>query len=34
MWMVEEMKAFGSAGHARDYKPLTLEDMKRLYAGK
>jgi fructose-bisphosphate aldolase, class II len=34
MWMVEEMKAFGTAGHARDYKPLTLEDMKRLYAGK
>ncbi len=30
-WIVEEMKAFGSAGHAGDYKPVTIEDMKKLY---
>jgi fructose-bisphosphate aldolase, class II len=34
VWMIEEMKAFGTAGHARDYKPLTLADMKKVYAGK
>ncbi|HOK09895.1 MAG TPA: ketose-bisphosphate aldolase [Candidatus Hydrogenedens sp.] len=28
---VERMKAFGQAGHAGDYKPLTLEDMKAYY---
>ena len=26
------MLAFGSSGHAKDYKPMTLEDMKKLYA--
>jgi fructose-bisphosphate aldolase class II len=25
------MLAFGSAGHAKDYAPLTLEDMKKFY---
>jgi len=25
------MIAFGSAGHAYDYKPMTLEDMKKIY---
>ncbi len=29
---VERMKAFGQAGHAGDYKPMTLEDMKKVYA--
>lgn len=28
---VERMKAFGQAGHARDYQPMTLDDMKSLY---
>jgi fructose-bisphosphate aldolase class II len=28
------MTAFGSAGHAKDYAPLTLEDMKKKYAAK
>lgn len=31
-WIIEEMKAFGSAGHAGDYQPVTLEDMKKKYA--
>ncbi len=31
-WVVEEMRAFGSAGHAGDYKPTTLEAMKAVYA--
>jgi fructose-bisphosphate aldolase class II len=26
-----KMIAFGSAGHAFDYKPMTLEDMKKVY---
>ncbi len=26
------MLAFGSAGHAKDYAPITLEDMKKRYA--
>jgi fructose-bisphosphate aldolase class II len=26
------MIAFGAAGHAKDYKPITLEDMKKRYA--
>ena len=30
---IERMKAFGQAGHAGDYKPMTLDDMKKLYAG-
>ncbi|MCX8065692.1 MAG: ketose-bisphosphate aldolase [Candidatus Hydrogenedentes bacterium] len=29
---VERMIAFGQAGHAGDYKPLTLDDMKCLYS--
>ncbi len=28
---LERMKAFGQAGHAGDYEPITLEDMKALY---
>ena len=28
------MAAFGSAGHAFDYKPMTLEDAKREYAAR
>ncbi len=28
---VERMKAFGQAGHAGDYKPTTLENMKAYY---
>ncbi|MBP8130366.1 MAG: ketose-bisphosphate aldolase [Candidatus Hydrogenedentes bacterium] len=28
---VERMKAFGQAGHAGDYKPLSLDDMKAFY---
>ena len=28
---VQRMKAFGQAGHAGDYKPITLEDAKALY---
>jgi len=27
-----KMIAFGSAGHAFDYKPMTLEDMKKVYS--
>ena len=26
------MKAFGTAGHAKDYKPMSLADMKQVYA--
>lgn len=29
--VAERMIAFGSAGHAYDYKPMTLEDMKKIY---
>ena len=29
--IASKMKAFGTAGHASDYTPLTLEDMKKLY---
>ena len=29
---LERMNAFGQAGHASDYKMMTLEDMKRVYA--
>jgi fructose-bisphosphate aldolase class II len=32
-WIIEEMKAFGTAGHARDYQPVTLEEMKARYGG-
>ena len=28
---IERMKAFGQAGHAGDYKPMTLSDMKKVY---
>ncbi|MCX8065693.1 MAG: ketose-bisphosphate aldolase [Candidatus Hydrogenedentes bacterium] len=28
---VKKMIAFGQAGHAGDYKPLTLDDMKKFY---
>jgi fructose-bisphosphate aldolase class II len=34
VWMMEEMKAFGTAGHAGDYGPKSLADMKALYAKK
>ena len=30
----QRMKDFGSAGHAGDYTPITLEDMKAHYAAK
>ncbi len=30
-WIIEEMKAFGSAGQA-GYEPKTLEDIKKIYA--
>jgi len=29
---IERMIAFGQAGHAGDYKPMTLDDMKKIYA--
>ena len=29
---VARMKAFGQAGHAGDYKPMSLDDMKKVYA--
>ena len=32
-WMIEEMRAFGSAGHAGDYEPVSLEEMKKKYQG-
>jgi fructose-bisphosphate aldolase, class II len=28
------MTAFGSAGHAADYKPMSLDDMKKVYGRK
>jgi hypothetical protein len=28
------MRDFGQAGHAGDYAPLSLDDMKRVYAGQ
>ncbi|MBN1809802.1 MAG: fructose-bisphosphate aldolase class II [Planctomycetes bacterium] len=31
--LVGKMKDFGTAGHAGDYKPKSLEDYKKLYAG-
>lgn len=31
-WIIEEMKAFGTAGHAGDYQPTSLEEMKKKYA--
>ena len=32
--IAKKMEDFGTAGHAGDYAPLTLEDMKRFYARK
>lgn len=29
-----KMRDFGSAGHAKDYKPISLDDMKRFYMAK
>jgi len=29
--VAERMRQFGQAGHARDYEPRSLEDMRRLY---
>jgi fructose-bisphosphate aldolase, class II len=31
-WIIEEMKAFGTAGHAGDYAPMTCADMAAIYA--
>jgi fructose-bisphosphate aldolase class II len=31
---VARMKAFGQAGHATDYKPMTLDEMKEVYASQ
>lgn len=28
---LDRMKAFGQAGHAGDYKPMSLDDMKKVY---
>jgi fructose-bisphosphate aldolase class II len=30
--IADRMRAFGQAGHAGDYKPLSLEDMKKKYS--
>lgn len=30
-WVKSKMIDFGTAGHATDYKPMTLEDMKKVY---
>ena len=30
---VERMEAFGQAGHAGDYEPMTLDDIKSTYCG-
>lgn len=30
--IVGKMKAFGTSGHSADYKPITLEDTKKMYA--
>jgi len=32
--IVTKMKDFGTAGHAKDYSPKSLEDMKRCYVSK
>ncbi|MBD3243159.1 MAG: ketose-bisphosphate aldolase [Chitinivibrionales bacterium] len=32
-WIVEEMKAFGTAGHAGDYTPVSLDEMRKQYIG-
>jgi len=31
---VKRMNGFGQAGHAGDYKPMSLDDMKKVYGGK
>lgn len=31
-WVAKEMEAFGAAGHAGDYKPISLDEMKAKYA--
>ncbi|MCD5402086.1 ketose-bisphosphate aldolase [candidate division NPL-UPA2 bacterium] len=31
-WVKSKMLDFGTAGHAHDYQPLTLEDMKKFYS--
>ena len=28
---IPRMKSFGTAGHARDYKQMSLSDMKKVY---
>jgi fructose-bisphosphate aldolase class II len=33
-WIIEEMKAFGTVGHARDYAPMTCADMAAIYKAK
>jgi fructose-bisphosphate aldolase class II len=32
--IITKMRDFGTAGHAKDYAPKSLEDMKKLYASK
>ncbi|GHT06301.1 fructose-1,6-bisphosphate aldolase [Endomicrobiia bacterium] len=32
--IITKMKDFGTAGHARDYTPKSLEDIKKLYLSK
>jgi fructose-bisphosphate aldolase, class II len=32
--IAQRMTAFGTAGHAKDYKGLSLDDMKKFYAAK
>ena len=32
--VMSKMKDFGTVGHAKDYKPKTLDDMKKLYKKK
>jgi fructose-bisphosphate aldolase class II len=32
--IISKMKAFGTAGHAKDYVPKTIDDMKKLYMCK
>jgi fructose-bisphosphate aldolase class II len=32
--VAERMREFGAAGHAKDYKPMTLEENKAYYASK
>ncbi|MDR1401222.1 MAG: class II fructose-1,6-bisphosphate aldolase [Endomicrobium sp.] len=32
--IITKMKDFGTAGHAKDYSPISLEDMKKQYASK